>query len=302
MTFDVLAYCLDIADTKSFTRSAENNHISQQALSQQVKNLEAEIGIQLFERTNRSVQVTPAGEVFLNKVRDAVNIVSSAVQYAESYKAGQKGFLSLGYNGPSSQRYISAVLLEFTKKYPDIEVTLKSGTNQEITKGFFSGEFDIIALGDFVEFDSEICETKKWEAGTTCAVFGRSHRFANNETVTPEQLLGETYISLDFRDNPYMFERTMTRCRNILGEIPRKIRFVDKTETVDILVSCGIGYTLLNGDLKGYYKDSLLSFVDIAGATCKHHHKFVWKKNKKSAAIDKFIDTADCVFSNKIAD
>lgn len=292
MNTDVLKYCIDIARSKSFTKTADKHHITQQALSQQVKNLEYELGLQLFERSNRSVTITAAGDVFLRKTSVALQQLEDAIVSAKAFATGQKGYLFIGYNGPSSQRYLSIILGQFTEKYPEIEINITTGTNQEIHDMFRRGALDLIAVGDFETFDPELFETLQFQTGAVCAVFGITHPFAQRESVTRKELLADTYISLDFRKTPAMLERSMRRCELILGEMPKNIKFYDKTDTIDIIVGSGIGYTLLNGDLKGYYRNSGLKFVQIEDSNVCHQHRFIWRKKIVNPALARFIENA----------
>lgn len=292
MTTDVLTYCIDIAKSKNFTETARKHHLSQQALSQQVKNLEYELGIQLFERSNRSFCVTSAGVVFLKKAELALQMLDDALYSARAYAEGKQGYLSLGYNGPSSQRYLSLILEEYQKFYPEVEVSLFTGTNQTVVDKFRRGEVDLIAVGDFETFEPELYDTLNWKGGVVNAVVGNSHPFAQLEYVTSEQLLEETYCSLDFTKNPVMLERSMERCASILGKQPDKIRYLESTDSIDIMVASGNGYTLLNSDLAGFYRTARLRFIPIKGCTVRHNHVFVWRKRASNPSLSGFLRIA----------
>lgn len=292
MTNDVLTYCVDVAKSRNFTETAKKHHLSQQALSQQIKNLEYELGIQIFERTNRSVSVTPAGEVFLKKAEIALQLIEDALHSAKAYAEGKKGYLALGYNGPSSQRYLSLILEQYQKIYPEIEVSLFTGTNQVVVDKFRRGELDLIAVGDFEVFEQELYDTLSWKGGVINAVVGNSHPFASLECVSGKQLLEETYCSLDFTKKPAMLERSMERCASILGKVPTKIRYLQNTDSIDIMVASGSGFTLLNSDLANSYKTSRLKFVPIEGCTVRHNHVFVWRKGTKYSSLMGFLRIA----------
>src|SRR5215510_855386 len=92
-----LRYFVALAQELHFARAAQQLHLSQQALSFQIKQLEDELGTPLFERTTRRVELTPAGQAFLNEVRIALNHLQNGIQSAQRAGRGELGRLRLGY-------------------------------------------------------------------------------------------------------------------------------------------------------------------------------------------------------------
>ena len=99
-----LRYFVALAEELSFTKAAQRLHISQPPLSVQIAQLEEEIGVPLFTRTSRSVQLTPAGEVFLNDTRSILDRLSVACDRARSVGSGLAGRIDIGLSG-SQRRY-----------------------------------------------------------------------------------------------------------------------------------------------------------------------------------------------------
>lgn len=292
MTTEVIKYCIDIANNKSFTKTAERNNISQQAMSQQIKNLETELGVRLFERSNRSVTVTPAGEAFIHEAGIAIMHISSAVRLARAFANGHQGVLSLGYSGPTAQNYLVDVFEQFCMKYPKIELNIEGNSTPEILSKFKLGTFDLIAVGDFEEFDTNLYTMCECKSDVTCAIVGKSHPLEGREVVYPHELLNEQLICLDLGGDPAIMQKRMNRFESILGKVPDKIKFVESTETIDMLVAIGNGYTLRNSALRNNYKNSKFSFLKIDGVSVVHSLRFIWKKSNTNPAISFFLDTA----------
>jgi DNA-binding transcriptional LysR family regulator len=92
-----MRYVVEVAREGGFTRAAANLHVAQQAVSQQVRAVEAALGVRLFERTSRGVDLTAAGAVFVQEARRALNAADRVAQRAQAAARGEVGSLRLGY-------------------------------------------------------------------------------------------------------------------------------------------------------------------------------------------------------------
>ena len=294
MKTEIMQYCVDIAETENFTKAAEKNHITQQALSRLIKNLEDELGFQIFERSSREVKVTPPGEIFIANASIILRQLNMVVQSARAYSSGKKTVLSIGYNGPFHQLFLAKTLSIFQTRFadPKVEINLIYESSHDVIQDFQEGRFDLIAIGDYTEFDPERYNTLQIQGGELCAVLGKSHPLANKKSVTAEELLDEIYVSLDFRKYPKLYRRSMKRCKSMLGQLPKRIRFVDDTESVDIIVSSGYGFTFLSSRLAEFYKTSVLAYVPVKDTHVIHNYLLIWGKDNSSSVLESFIAAA----------
>src|SRR5690349_2095766 len=92
-----MRYVIEVARGRSFSRAAENLHVAQQALSQQIKSVESQLGVRLFNRTNRGVELTPAGVVFVQEARRVVTAADRAVARTQAVAKGEAGTLRVAY-------------------------------------------------------------------------------------------------------------------------------------------------------------------------------------------------------------
>jgi LysR family cyn operon transcriptional activator len=136
-----LKYFIKAAELCHFTRAAEELYVSQPALSAQIRQLEEEIGSELFARVGRNVRLTEAGQAFLVRAREAV----SAVESAEAELNAMKGVLKGNLNICSVAAVGGALLPPFIKAlhsaYPDIYVKLSSSTSDHIERGLLEGRY-----------------------------------------------------------------------------------------------------------------------------------------------------------------
>lgn len=130
-----LRYFVAVAEELNFSRAAEKLHIAQPPLSQQIQDLEAELGVQLFERTKRRVQLTEAGKVFLEEVKKVFEQVNQAIKVAQKTSRGEVGKLAIAFNSSATYSVLPKLLYEFRQRCPDIELILQElTTNQQLEK------------------------------------------------------------------------------------------------------------------------------------------------------------------------
>jgi DNA-binding transcriptional LysR family regulator len=138
-----LEYFVAVAERSNFTRAAEATHVAQSGLSQQIRDLERELGAVLFERTSRAVRLTPAGQVLLPLARRVLADVREA-RYEVGAVAGlERGRLALGATPGLSATRVPALLAEFHRRRPGIEITVGEDGPQGPLASLLSGDVDL---------------------------------------------------------------------------------------------------------------------------------------------------------------
>src|SRR4029450_10975886 len=120
-----LRACVAVAEELHFGRAAARVHIVQPALSRQIRALEDEMGVRLFERDRRSVALTPAGVVFLEEVRSVIEHVARAVEAAQRADRGELGSLRIGYVPAMVSTGLPEIVRRFRQRFPGVEVRLQ---------------------------------------------------------------------------------------------------------------------------------------------------------------------------------
>jgi DNA-binding transcriptional LysR family regulator len=126
-----IKYFIAVAEELNIGRAALKLHISQPPLTRQIKQLEDELGVQLFHRTPRGVELTQAGEMFLVESKNIRSLVESAVERTSRAGQGKLGRLDVGFFGSAIFSAIPQILQHFRSSYPDVTVALHSMTKQE---------------------------------------------------------------------------------------------------------------------------------------------------------------------------
>jgi len=142
-----LRYFLAIAEEGNFTRAAARLGIGQPPLSQQIKDLESEVGAQLFHRVPHGAELTEAGKAFLDRVKGIPSQTADAVRAAQRAARGETGRLSLGFTGTAALNpIVPACIREFRRAYPAVEIRLEEDNSVALMNGLLDGRLDVAVL------------------------------------------------------------------------------------------------------------------------------------------------------------
>jgi LysR family transcriptional regulator, benzoate and cis,cis-muconate-responsive activator of ben and cat genes len=190
-----LRYFIAVAEEQNITRAAERLHISQPPLSRQIRDLESELGLALFERSAKAIHLTEAGRLFLAEARAVVLRVEDAVTFTKSLANGKQGRVRVGCCISPSVEIIPRALRAFRRTNPQVMVDLRRIQVVDMPRALRSGELDVClgACGSPEDFKGLSIEP----LGTyplRVAVHKR-HRFARLKTVPMTELVKQTVLT-----------------------------------------------------------------------------------------------------------
>lgn len=146
MTLRQMRVFAAVARHLSFTRAARELHLTQPAVSQQVKLLEAEVGLPLFEQIGRKVHLAPAGVELLRYTEQAMELLRQASESLSAMRGLKRGVLKLG--AVSTAKYFAPSLLSaFTPAYPEVTIEFAVGNREEIIQQLAANEIDLVIMG-----------------------------------------------------------------------------------------------------------------------------------------------------------
>jgi DNA-binding transcriptional LysR family regulator len=182
-----------IAEEKTFTAGAKRVNITQAAVSMQIRQLEEEIGLPLFNRTPRRVILTEAGEYLLSRARRILREHDNALEELAEMAGAKHGRLRIGSaSAMFATQQLPAILEKLKNKYQQAEISVVSGTSQALVEKILHGEVDIAFVSLPVE-NSNI-ETEKLFSDEIVAIAHPSHSFAKEKIVTAKMLAEELLI------------------------------------------------------------------------------------------------------------
>jgi len=232
-----LNYAIHIAQEKNFSRAAEKLHIAQPSLSQQLSKLEQELNVMLFRRTTNSVELTEAGEVFVDKAQHILDAVEQLRQEMDDMAQMRKGKLVVGTLPITGAHILPLVLPRFGERYPQIEVVLVEDTTAKLEHLTASGGTDISLL-TLPLIDANLnCEPYMEEE--ICLAVPRNHRLAgSSEAIDLMELKDEPFIALKRGQG---FRKITVELCERAGFTPNIVFESTNIETVQALVAAKMG-------------------------------------------------------------
>lgn len=255
-----LRYFLAVADEMHFGRAAARLGISQPPLSQQIRALEEELGVRLFDRTSRRVRLTRAGESFLPQARQTLEQAERAVQAARRAQLGEIGHLVLGMTAsvPFVPK-VSSALYRFRETHPGVELTLQEMARDEQLAAVEKGLIDTAIVRGFE------CPALAPDLTATCLIEERmvlavreNHPLATREaSPTIADLRGEPLVLYAAAAGAGFNEHLFNLCR-MAGFQPQVVHEASGLATLLGLVSAGFGSTILAESLARLHVDDLV--------------------------------------------
>lgn len=207
-----LRYFIAVAEELNFTRAAQRLYIAQQALSAQISQLEERVGARLLMRTTRKVELTPAGELFLQDARRIVATMDAAIEEVQRLHRSQFETLRLGISLGGALELTVAILAEFRTAHPDVRIEMVEGRHLDPSMGLADYLVDVAIVR--TPFRTEgIRHTHLFEEPRICVV-GRDHRFSTRESVTLDEALQEPITCSRTLDERYQSFWTLDRYRD----------------------------------------------------------------------------------------
>jgi DNA-binding transcriptional LysR family regulator len=189
---------LSIAETLHFGRTAELIHISQPALSLQIRALEEDVGVRLFERNRRKTTLTAAGAAFRDDAATALSQLEQAIRRARLAASGKLGLLRIGFVSTAGTEIVPNIVRQFRKSNPEVEFSLRNILTAEQVQMLESGSLDVgflrLPIGGHSALDVVTVHRERF-----VLVVPSSHKLAKRKRVRLREVAGEAFV---------MYERT----------------------------------------------------------------------------------------------
>jgi LysR family transcriptional regulator for metE and metH len=235
-----LALVSEIAGTGSVTRAAERLHLTQSALSHQLRDIESRLGLQLFLRLGKKMVLTPAGDRVLSSSRRVLEELRRAEDDLRVMSQHGKGVLRLCTQCNTGYHWLPPLLQSFHRKYPGVDVQIAVAATKRPVEALLEGEIDLAVVTSSVN-DKRLVLTPLFE-DELVAVVSPDHPFARKSFVDPDDFAEEHLIiySAD-RTDSYTFSRILTPA----GVEPARVSEVPLTEAILELVKAGLGISVM---------------------------------------------------------
>lgn len=240
MNLRVLEYLTAVADTQHFGKAAEKCFVSQPTLSMQIKKLEDYLGVQLFERNNKSVHLTDIGRTIVEHARKLNFAADELKQIAKSAKNPNTGIIKMGVIPTIAPYLLPNIVPKITAQFPDLTLLLKELTTKELLTRIHSGELDLLVLALPIN-DTALIVQELYTEEFLLAV-PKNHELANKKEVTIEQISDEPMLLLE--EGHCLRDQALDVCHTN-ARFTRHHFEATSLETLRQMVSAGVGVTLM---------------------------------------------------------
>ena len=282
-----IKYFQAVVRKNSFSEAAEECHISQPAMSQQIKALERELGFPLLERHNRKFMLTPAGEHFYKKslvlIADYEQICSEAAKIAQGDAAILKiGFLR-SYNSPE----VHQALEEFSAKYPGISVQLLYGNHEELFTSLRTGGAGLVLNDQRRAFSNEYVNLILTTSKMYVELAARNP-MAARPSITVRELKNLPCILVASKEQHAIEKEFYQTVIGIQGEI----LYAENLEEARMMVISGQGYLPVEGSSQGMAFGAFIRRVPLyrGGEQIARNYCLFWKKDNSGYYVEEFAD------------
>jgi len=239
-----LKYCVAIADEESFSRASIRLRIAQPALSRQIKAIEEEIGVVLFQRLPRGVALTGAGRIFIDEARSVLATVESAVQKARRAQRGEVGLLRIGFTGSASfNPFVTRAIRDFRRLNPHVEIELVEEATASLLARFNANRLDVAFLRPAPGEVDHLWSMHVLDEPLVVAM-PSEHPQAARKRVDLKRLAHEDFILYPRQNGRALFDLIISVCRDV-GFSPKLLQIAPQLTSIVNLVATGIGLSIV---------------------------------------------------------
>ena len=264
-----LRYFVAVAEEGHITRAAERLGIQQPPLSHQIRALERELGVQLFRRLPRGVELTEAGRSFIEDARAALARVGQGVEAAKRVARGKQGHLRLAVPPTAPfHPFVPQVILAFREAYPLVSLTMEENLRMETLDQLRGGQMDVAFLRASIAAPEGLVVYPLLEEPMVAAL-PSGHPLARSapsqDAALPlRALAGETFIAYARQQGPALYEAMAAACLQA-GFSPQLGQEAPRISTALSLVATGFGVTLVPASMRRMALEGV-TYRDLAGA------------------------------------
>ena len=239
-----LRYCVAIADEESFSRASKRLRIAQPALSRQIKAVEQEIGVVLFQRLPRGVALTDAGRIFIDEARAILGDVEGAVQKARRAQRGEVGLLRIGFTASASfNPFVTRAIRDFRRLNPHVDIELVEEATASLLARFAANRLDVAFLRPAPGEVDHLWSMHVLDEPLLVAM-PSEHPQASRKRVDLKLLAREDFILYPRQNGRALFDLIISVCSDV-GFSPKILQIAPQMTSIVNLVATGIGLSIV---------------------------------------------------------
>lgn len=286
---------LAVAEELHFGRAAERLRIAQPPLSRAIKQLERELGAQLFERTTRQVALTPAGQALVSPAGEILAASTRAERTVKDTLSGEVGHVRIGFAGASINRQVGQLARHLRNSHPGLNLEYNSSQfSHQALDGVLNRSFDVaIGRWDFIpaEIESHVMGLEE-----VILALPDTHPLAGRDAIAMKELAQESWVSLPSGFGAALPNR-FNALANHAGFIPRITQTAPDSWTLMVLVAVGMGCAITLDSVADNVPNDNVSFARIQGVRqTPLEVRLIWRREDSNPALKAVIEVAENIF------
>ncbi|WP_016949852.1 LysR family transcriptional regulator [Anabaena sp. PCC 7108] len=281
-----LRYFIAVAEELHFSKAAEKLHIAQPPLSQQIQQLEAELGVKLFDRkTKRQVQLTEAGKVFLQEAYQLLVQLKSAVALTQRTGRGETGQLRIGFTSLVIYDLLPLILRKFREQFREVEIELLELTTSQQEEALRDSLIQVGFGHPPLEDDTLSYECIHKE--TLVVALSSTHSLAQKDYISVRSLLNESLIMFPRYLAPGLYDRIMSLFHQA-NFSPNITQEAIQMQTIIGLVSAGMGVAITPSSLQNLQRSGVV-YRPILEEVPLIETAMIWQQGSLTPIVENFL-------------
>lgn len=283
-----LRYFLAVAEELNFTRAARRLHIAQPPLTQQIKALEAELGVTLVDRSTYRIRLTPAGRAFAAEVTRILGDVRNAVLIAKRTARSAGGQVRVGFTESASfNDLVTSTFSTFRSAFADIEVSLEERQSTELAVALREGRIDVAFVRPPLKSVEGLTLHLLQEEDMVAAV-PSGHALARRKSIDLRELQKEAFILYPRAVRPGLADAVVAACE-AAGFKPRVEQYAPQLAATLNLVAASLGVSVVPRSMQGL-RPSALAYIPLRGRPIRAQLSLAHRLRESAPAVLKFIE------------
>lgn len=293
-----LRYLVAVGEDQHFGRASRRLRVAQPALSRQIKDLEEEIGFQLFDRLPRGVKLSAAGTLFLEDARRILQTVDEAAARAARAARGQSGTLRVGFaENASWHGVVPDSFRRFREQQPDVELQLRPAPSSEQVEAIRSGRLDAGFVNFMPESDRELDQLTASVNDVELAAL-KAHPLTKRKQLRLRDLTEVPFIWFPRRTSPPFYDQLMHECYRGGLISPRIVQEGPNEATILSLVSTGLGVGWVLGSARWRCPETV-AILPVSDLKVPLRLALAWRRDNASPLLTGFIGVVQSFASGK---
>lgn len=290
MEFRQLHYFLAIAEELSFSQAARRLHMAQPPLTRQIRQLEQELGVQLFERNSRRVELTEVGKVFALEARRILSQVEQSIELAQRVNRGEIGRLVIAFEGSSAYDVIPVSLKTYRQRFPNVELVVLGMTTEQQVEALRNNQIQVGFVVPPLQNPTEDLVVEAVLEKPLVLAMPEAHPLAAQAKVKVRSLANELFILGQRNSGCGWYDQVIALCHRA-GFSPNVVQEVNEMQVLLGLVSAGLGIAIVSGAARQFGRSGVV-YRQLQPASLEVALAIAWRESNQSPVLQAFLTIA----------